>query len=226
MIESLQWIALPIGLGLLGFIEPCSIGSSLLFIKSLEDKSAADKLVQVGIFALIRALLMGVLGLVAVGLGSVFLDFQKGAWIVFGAAYTVIGILYLAGKSQLFMVALGPALSRLSGTRGSVALGALFAFNIPACAGPLVVVLLGMAAAGGASGAPLLQGFISMALFGLALSLPIVATTFFSRARAALDRLAGLSRRMPRWTGLVLILLGLWSIWFGLFVSPTPTPTP
>jgi cytochrome c-type biogenesis protein len=29
-----------------------------------------------------------------------------------------------------------------------------------------------------------------------------------------------LSRRLPFWTGLVLIALGLWSIGFGLFVSP------
>jgi len=223
MIETLQWVALPIGLGLLGFIEPCSIGSSLLFIKSVEGKSAADKLAQVGIFALVRALLMGVLGLAAVGLGSAFLDFQKVAWIVFGAIYAVIGVFYLAGKSRLFMLTLGPALSRMSGAKGSVALGALFAFNIPACAGPLVATLLGMAAAGGASGVSLTQGFVSMALFGLALSLPIVAATPFSRARNVLDRLAGLSRRIPRWTGAVLILLGLWSIWFGMFVTTTST---
>jgi hypothetical protein len=25
---------------------------------------------------------------------------------------------------------------------------------------------------------------------------------------------------MPRWTGIVLIALGVWSIWFGLFVTP------
>jgi cytochrome c-type biogenesis protein len=71
MTEVLQWIALPIGLGLFGFIEPCSIGSSLLFIKTLEGKSAADKLAQVSTFAFIRALAMGLLGLVAVFLGGV-----------------------------------------------------------------------------------------------------------------------------------------------------------
>ncbi len=99
-------------------------------------------------------------------------------------------------------------------------LGALFALNIPACAAPLIAALLGIAAAGGAGGVPLTQGFVSMALFGLALSLPIVAVASFPRSRQALDRLASLARRMPRWTGTLLILLGLWSIWFGLFVSP------
>ena len=35
----------------------------------------------------------------------------------------------------------------------------------------------------------------------------------------ALDWLAGLTRRMPFWTGLVFIVLGLWSMWFGAYVS-------
>lgn len=29
-------------------------------------------------------------------------------------------------------------------------------------------------------------------------------------------------RHAPRWTGIVLIALGNWSIWFGLFVTPRP----
>jgi cytochrome c-type biogenesis protein len=220
MIEALQWVALPIGLGLFGFIEPCSVGSSLLFVKSIEGKSASDKLAQVGMFTLIRALTMGILGLAAVVLGTAFLGFQQTAWLLFGAVYVAVGLLYLTGKSQLFAVSFGAVLARFSSKKGSASLGALFAFNIPACAAPLILALLGMAAAGGAGGAPLARGFVSMMLFGFALSLPIIAIALFPRARRILDHVAGLSRRMPRWTGVVLIILGLWSIWFGLFVSP------
>ena len=53
---------LPAGLGLFGFIEPCSIGSSLIFIKYLEGKPAAQKIVETAIFALTRALFIGGLG--------------------------------------------------------------------------------------------------------------------------------------------------------------------
>ena len=66
------------------------------------------------------------------------------------------------------------------------------------------------------------RGFVSLALFGLALSLPLVVAVFFEPARRGLDWLAGLSRRLPIWTGLLLILLGSWSIWFALFVSIEP----
>jgi cytochrome c-type biogenesis protein len=82
--------------------------------------------------------------------------------------------------------------------------------------------LLGTAAAGGASGQTLASGFVSLAVFGLALSLPLVIAVYFERARRALDWLAELSRRVPRWTGLLLIALGVWSIWFALFVSIAP----
>jgi hypothetical protein len=37
-VAALHFAALPLGLGLLGFIEPCSVGSSMLFIKHLEGR--------------------------------------------------------------------------------------------------------------------------------------------------------------------------------------------
>ena len=117
------------------------------------------------------------------------------------------------------MISLGPGLARLSNLRGSLGLGVLFGFNIPSCAAPLVLALLGTAAAGGADGRPLAAGFLSLALFGLALSLPLVVAVLFAPARRVIDWLGGLSRRMPAITGLVLIAVGLWSVWFGLFVS-------
>nr|WP_254452783.1 cytochrome c biogenesis protein CcdA [Roseicella sp. DB1501] len=207
---------LPVSLGLLGFVEPCSIGSTLLAVKHMEGRSAASKVAQVGAFAGTRALFIGLLGVLAAVLGAAFLDFQRTAWVVLGTVYVLIGITYLSGKSRVLRVSLGPSAARLSGLRGSAALGLALGFNIPACAGPLLVALLGAAAAGGASGATLARGFVSLALFGLALSLPLVLAVLFEPARRMLDRLAGLSRRLPFWTGLLLVILGAWSIWLGL----------
>jgi cytochrome c-type biogenesis protein len=106
--------------------------------------------------------------------------------------------------------------------RGSAALGVLFGLNIPACAALLLFALLAAAAAGGSAGATAASGFVALGLFGLALSLPLIAAVLFERARRALDWLAGLSGRLPFWTGLLLAALGLWSIWFGLFVRMAP----
>lgn len=218
--ELIKTVLLPAGLGLLGFIEPCSIGASLLFIKYLEGKDAMHKIVQVGVFAVTRALFMGGLGILAVVLGTAFLGLQKGVWIAFGIVYALIGVFYVIGKSGLLALRLGPSLARFSGTSGPAALGLVFAFNIPACAGPLIFALLGTSAAGGAAGRALVAGFASLLVFGVALSLPLIIAVLFTPARRTLDRLAGFSVHIPFWTGVVLVALGLWSIWFGLFVTP------
>jgi len=215
-------VLLPIGLGLVGFVEPCSIGSTLIFIKQLEGKGASSKLAQVSVFAFTRALFIGLLGMIAVLLGAAFLGFQKLAWVFLGAIYLAIGALYLGGKARVLMVSLGPSLARLSDLQGSAGLGILFGLNIPACAAPLIFALLGAAAASGVAGGTLAAGFLSLALFGFALSLPLVLAVFFDPARRALDWLAGISNRLPFWTGLLLIGLGLWSIGFAFFVQVKP----
>ncbi|MGH8661821.1 MAG: cytochrome c biogenesis protein CcdA [Burkholderiales bacterium] len=221
-----EWFAasilLPIGLGLIGFIEPCSIGSTLVFIKVMEGRSAGVKLWQVGVFTVTRALFIGALGAIAVVVGSAFIGFQKAMWTGLGALYVALGLLFLAGRAGYIKTSLGPSLARLGEVRSSVALGLLFGLNIPACSAPLLFALLGTAAASGISGATLASGFSSLALFGFALSLPLAVAVLFPAARRALDWLAGLSGRIPRWTGIVLIGLGIWSIWFGLYVTPQP----
>ena len=207
---------IPVALGLLGFIEPCSMGSNLLFIKYVEGKDGTAKMMQAGIYTLTRAVFIGALGAGAALVGSVFIDAQKSLWLFLGAVYAAIGALHIAGKANLIKRRLGLSLTRLSGTRGSAALGVLFGLNIPACAAPLIFAVLGTASLSGG----IAQGFLSLALFGLALSAPLLLALCWDPARRALDRLAGLSTKLPFWTGVVFVGLGLWSMYFGLFVNP------
>ena len=217
--EFIQLFVLPILFGLVGFVEPCTVGSSLIVIKHLEGRSESQKMTQMLIFAVTRALFIGLLGIIAVWIGSLFLALQKAAWLVLGLIYLILGVLYLTKRTEPLFRSIGPSVTRLGATRGSVGLGLLFGLNIPACAPPLLLLLLSSAATGGAAGATAVAGFISLSLFGLALSLPLVVVVFIDRARILLDRLAALSERMPIATGLLLISLGLWSAWFGLFVN-------
>ncbi len=210
-------LGLALGLGLLGFVEPCSVGSSLLFVKYLEDRDRAAKIRTTVVFAAARSAFLGGLG-VGVGaalLGSVFLAPQHGFWIALGALYVALGIIYLVGRQVRLERTLGPALSRVDDTTGAAALGLLFGLNVPACAAPLLGAVL--TATLGATAA--VQGFASLAVFGLALSLPLVVAVFVPRGSRWLDRIAGLSRRAPLWTGVVLVALGLWSVYFGLAVE-------
>ena len=224
MIETgfLNLVAIPAGLGLIGFAEPCSIGSSLVFAKYLEGKSAAAKVAETSLFALTRAVFIGLLGVFAALLGALFLDLQRGAWLLLGGGYVLLGLLLATGRARALMVTIGPDLRRLSGLSGSTGLGLLFGLNIPACAAPLLLALLAGTAA--VSGATLIAGFVSLAVFGLALSLPLVAVVLVPAARGLLDRLAGLSGRFPVVAGIILAALGAWSIWFGLFAPGAPAP--
>jgi cytochrome c-type biogenesis protein len=91
---------LPVGLGLLGFIEPCTVGSSLLFVKYLEGREVAAKLLETTIFAATRALFIGSLGALAALIGSAFLDLQRWLWVLLGSAYVALGVVYLVGTSR------------------------------------------------------------------------------------------------------------------------------
>lgn len=166
------WLAL--GLGLLGFVEPCTMGSNLILVKHLERCAPATRMAQMLVYALTRGLFMGGLGWLAALVGGWLFGAQRGLWIGLGSVYLVIGAIYLAGRREWLMVSLGPSFARLSGTRGSAALGVLFGLNVPACAAPLIVVLLGLSAAQGASGAAQWRGFLLLLIFGLALSAPLV----------------------------------------------------
>src|SRR5918997_1001277 len=105
-------VVLPLGLGLLGFIEPCSIGASLLFLKSVEGNPPAVKLMQAGVFTLTRALFIGALGALAALVGTVFLGFQRFGYVLVGTLYVALGILYLTGNAGRLMRSFGPSLSR------------------------------------------------------------------------------------------------------------------
>jgi len=124
--SAVNRVLLPLGLGLLGFLEPCSIGSSLLFLKSVEVNLPSVRLVQAAVFTAARALFIGALGAVAALVGTAFLSFQRAAYILLGGVYAVLGLIYLAGQANRVMRNVGPGLQHLSTVRGSLALAVLY----------------------------------------------------------------------------------------------------
>lgn len=214
MDEAVLLVALPVGLGLLGFVEPCTVGSSLLFLYYLEGRSEKEQLQQIVVFAVMRGLLMGLLGVAAVGVGAAFVEFQKGAWAIMGLAYVLLGIAYLTGHVDRLKRSVGIGLGKLQGHRAAALIGAIFAFNIPACAGPLLIALLGAAAVTEAHNFG--RGFLMLAIFGLALSAPLAAAVAWPAGRRLLERLSSYSAKAPKIIGALFLLLGAWSIRFAL----------
>lgn len=201
----------PLGLGLLGFVEPCTVGSSLLFVKYIEGKSATSAGVETTVFALTRALFIGALGATAALAGPSILPYQRVFWGVLGAAYVAFGALYVTGKHRVLTHRLGPALGGARRVRSAAGLGLLFGLNVPACATPLLAALF----AANLGAATLANGFWTMAVFGLGLSLPLVAAVYSDAVRDILDRVTVLAERAPVWIGVTFIALGSWSIYLG-----------
>ncbi len=212
--NTAQWLALSAGLGLFAFVEPCSVGSHLLFLKVLDRLPVRERWWQTMVFAGVRALFMAALGVLAAWLGNRFLGVQHGLWAALGGLYVVLGTVYVGGGAGRLIRAGDRLLPRVSTQGAGATLGAVFALNIPACAAPLLALLLGGAAAQAAAGGGIgiAYGAGSLAVFGLALSSPLVLAVFTNPGRRLLDVIARWSSRMPRVTGVVLIALGLWSI--------------
>ena len=213
--EIAQAGVLAAGLGLLAFVEPCSVGSHLLFLKFLDRLPERQRLYQTLVFTVARAGLMAGLGVFAAAIGARFLGIQHGLWMVLGSLYVALGLAYLVGGAPWLIRQSDRLLPRVPTTSGGAALGVLFGFNIPACAAPLLAVLLGGAAAQAAGGG-VAYGGVSLLIFGLALSSPLVLAVFTQPGRRLLNAIARFAARMPRITGAVLVLLGVWSIGLAL----------
>jgi cytochrome c-type biogenesis protein len=87
--ELYQLIVLPIAFGLLGFVEPCSIGANIIFPGYLQARDRA-KMLEAVKFTVTRALFLGLIGLAAGVLGQ---SLRIGTY-----SYSIIlGLLYPSG---------------------------------------------------------------------------------------------------------------------------------
>lgn len=89
-------------------------------------------------------------------------------------------------------------------------LGLASGLSLPACATPLVLAAL----AGGVSASGLPQAFLSLFLFGAALSLPLAALVLHRPATETLTRFAARMRRLPGLTGALIAVLGIFMVLF------------
>lgn len=207
-------LVLPALLGLLGFVEPCSIGSALLFLRYVSYRPAVQQRDAALIFLVARALMLGLLGAAATTLGASFEPLRLGGWLLLGSIYLSIGTLYLTGHAAYLFRSVGAKLSSVDASKGTFSLGVLFGMNVPACAAPLLAVLLGQAALGAEPSVA--RGFVTLAVFGAALSAPLLLALWWPAARRLLDRVSRWADRVPIVLGLALIAVGAWSIYQGL----------
>lgn len=198
----------PIGLGLLGFLEPCSLGANAVFLGYIMPLSRKRRLAEAVTFTLSRGLFLGLIGAAAGALGGAVLVLQRWYVVALGVGFVLLGLLVLSGASKYL-----PRLPQLHFGRlprvHSVALllGVIFGLSAPVCAAPLLGALVARSLSLGATG-----GFIQMFMFGVAMSAPLIGLAVWRGWQHGLQRLRILQPYMPYLTGGVLVLIGVYGV--------------
>ncbi|UMA67359.1 sulfite exporter TauE/SafE family protein (plasmid) [Roseivivax marinus] len=211
-----QSILLALCLGFLGFVEPCTIGAHMLFLSAQQGRRLQQRLGAAMVFLLARLVVMGGFGGLIVLLGQRLIGVQTGMWLVFGAIYLGLGIAIIARGDRGLRRRVRFAPERWRFADAPLLQGAAFGLNIPACAAPILFGLIGTAAASSSAA----TGVLMMSVFALALTLPLIPLSVAPSLAGGLDRVAKWLKPRRWLLGAIFVGLGLWSIWFGLFVEP------
>jgi cytochrome c-type biogenesis protein len=198
----------PIGLGLLGFLEPCSLGANAVFLRYVMPLSGWRRVAEALSFTLARGVFLGLIGAAAGALGGAVLVLQRWYVLALGVAFVLLGVLVLTGGSRY--------LPRLPSPGGVVwqrvhpvalCLGGVFGLSAPVCATPLLAALVARSLPLGAAG-----GFMQLFVFGVAMSAPLIALAAWQGWQVSLQRLHVLRPYVPYLSGGVLLLIGIYGI--------------
>jgi cytochrome c-type biogenesis protein len=203
--SAFNLLILPLAFGLIGFVSPCSLGINAVFLSYIQGKPRLVRVRQSLGFMLTRGLFLALLGLLFGLVGQAVTDFQLLYRPVIGALFIALGLVFIA---QLYRPLPLPCFSLANrfggyGTGSAVAMGALFGLDIPACTSPLVFALLAQTVLAG----DMLGGFVSLYVFGIGMSLPLVALGVLESPNQWLMAWARKSRKSLYVTGAALLIL-------------------
>ena len=197
-------VLLPFLFGLIGFVEPCSLGINMIFLNRINGFERAKRISETLVFTIVRGTFLALVGLSATFIGSKIISIQSTFFWVLGAIYIFLGALAIMNMYIpifKYQINLSKYLKNMEG----IALGFIFGLIIPACAISFVLALIGKSILLG----NLVEGFISLFLFGIALSLPLVIISFFDKSNEIIAKIAEKARQIPWLAGMVLIAVGL-----------------
>lgn len=206
-------LIIPFLLGLLGFFEPCSLGANSIFLAHTRKLGKAAKLGEALLFLLVRAAVLSLLGLSIAFIGKQLFTFQASYFVILGVFYAMLGAAHVYAQHKGIAL---PTLNILPRVHKAniVVMAIVFGMVIPACAIPLLLALLGRTLLVG----ELLNGWLSLFSFGIALSVPLTFLAMSERAHVILAALRNKTARIPYLAGILLILLGiltaLSSVWW------------
>lgn len=209
--------------GLLSFLAPCVlplIPGYLSFMSGLSQSEISDgerKTTRVLVpallfvlgFSAVFVLIGAAAGFASESLSPVFAQYDRALTIGAGVVVAAIGVLllgvikvpWLYGEARFEM-----AKARRFGRGAAFVMGLAFGFGWTPCVGPILAVILGMAATTGDAW----RAASMLAVYSLGLAVPFLATAlFFGRLTSALDWFKRHSLSISRFAGGVLVVMGV-----------------
>jgi len=182
-------VLLPVVFGVVGAFTPCALGINAVFLGYVTGKPRPVRLWEWLLFALARAAFLVILGLLFGLLGQYVGAFVRSYQKLIAVGLIALGALFIVSRYRpVPLPRLNLAASLNPGGESALAMGAVFGLDIPACTSPLVLALLAQTVLVG----NYVFGAISLFLFGMGMSLPLLAITYYEGANRLL---VGLSQR-------------------------------
>jgi len=200
-------LLIPFLFGLIGFVEPCSLGINVIFLNHIKRFSKAKRLAETILFTLIRGSILALVGLSAAYIGQQFITIQASLFSILGIIYFLLGVFLILGK-YVPLPSLKTNFSHFFRNKKTISLGIIFGFVIPVCAIPLILALIGQAVVV----QNLSAGFISLFVFGITLSLPLVALSLSEKSNQIIRWLSQKSKNVPFIAGIILIIFGILTV--------------
>lgn len=221
MTENVGLVAALLG-GALSFLAPCVLPLIPGYISFVAGVSAGrdsgggagarEVLVPSALFVLgfttVFVLMGAAAGFASATLGPVLATFKRPIAIVSGVLVVAFGVLLLDVVKVPWLyreVRADLARSRRFGRAGALVMGAAFGFGWTPCVGPILAVILGMAAQTGDTA----RAAMLLLAYSAGLGLPFLVTAaMFGRVAPLLRAVQRHSAAVSRFSGVVLIVMG------------------
>ena len=164
--------------GVISFVSPCTLPILPAYFAFATQSGRSKIAANTVAFMLGVATMFSLLGASASAIGRLFVQNQELLLIIGGAIVMVFGVMSLLGKG--FTGVGSKQVSNPSNSPGgSYAFGLTFSLGWSSCVGPILGVVLTLAASTGS----VFQGMLLLFIYALGLGLPlVVVSTFFGRA--------------------------------------------
>ena len=210
--------------GLLSFASPCTLPILPAYFAFAFNSGRSTIAANTFAFMLGLATMFSFLGAGASFIGRILFDRQDLILIIGGSLVIIFGIMSLIGKGFTGMQDTGQT-KRTASLGGSFMFGLTFAVGWSSCVGPILGIVLSLAA----TTASVIQGIMLLFIYALGLGLPLmVMSAVFGRASRdsfvwRVMRGKGWERDTPNWAVALLWGFGIWLISMPLIRYAFPT---